>query len=128
MTEVTGFLVILLPKLPEEKKLAINNDVIDSLHKTFPSSGPVKFTGALILGTGTSLINKDRDRSGSSNMRATISNRIVLGIMLNIICLRDTLINQKTLKLTNSSNNKESILRTVIGARTTEPIPMAINN
>jgi hypothetical protein len=41
--------------------------------------------------------------------------------MLNIICLRDTLINQKTLKLTNSSNNKESILRTVIGARTTEP-------
>lgn len=48
--------------------------------------------------------------------------------MLNIICLRDTLINQKTLKLTNSSNNKESILRTVIGARTTEPIPMAINN
>lgn len=72
MTEVTGFLVILLPKLPEEKKLAINNDVIDSLHKTFPSSGPVKFTGALILGTGTSLINKERDRSGSSNMRATI--------------------------------------------------------
>ena len=53
MTEVTGFLVILLPKLPEEKKLAINNDVIDSLHKIFPSSGPVKFTGELILGTGT---------------------------------------------------------------------------
>jgi ubiquinone/menaquinone biosynthesis C-methylase UbiE len=53
MTEVTGFLVILLSKLPDEKKLAIKNDVIDSLHKIFPSGGPVKFTGELILGTGT---------------------------------------------------------------------------
>ena len=53
MTEVTGFLVVLLSKLPEEKKLAIKNDVIDSLSKIFPSGGPVKFTGELILGTGT---------------------------------------------------------------------------
>jgi SAM-dependent methyltransferase len=53
MTEVTGFLVILLSKLPDEKKLAIKNDVIDSLHKLFPSGSPVKFTGELILGTGT---------------------------------------------------------------------------
>jgi SAM-dependent methyltransferase len=53
MTEVTGFLVLLLSKLPDEKKLAIKNDVIDSLSKIFPSGGPVKFTGELILGTGT---------------------------------------------------------------------------
>ena len=53
MTEVTGFLVLLLSKLPEEKKLAIKNDVIDSLNKIFPSGGPVKFTGELILGTAT---------------------------------------------------------------------------
>lgn len=53
MTEVTGFLVILISKLPDEKKLAIKNDVIDSLGKIFPSGGPVKFTGELILGTGT---------------------------------------------------------------------------
>ena len=53
MTEVTGFLAILLSKLPDEKKLAIKNDVIDSLRKIFPSGGPVKFTGELILGTGT---------------------------------------------------------------------------
>src|ERR671914_718961 len=53
MTEVTGFLVILLSKLPDEKKLAIKNDVIDSLRKIFPFGGPVKFTGELILGTGT---------------------------------------------------------------------------
>lgn len=51
MTEVTGFLVLLLSKLPEEKKLAIKNDVIESLRKIFPSGGPVKFTGELILGT-----------------------------------------------------------------------------
>jgi ubiquinone/menaquinone biosynthesis C-methylase UbiE len=51
MTEVTGFLVILLSKLPEEKKLAIKNDAIESLRKIFPSGGPVKFTGELILGT-----------------------------------------------------------------------------
>ena len=53
MTEVTGFLVILLSKLPDEKKLAIKNDVIESLNKIFPSGSPVKFTGELILGTGT---------------------------------------------------------------------------
>src|SRR5918992_1925378 len=53
MAEVTGFLVILLSKLPEEKKLAIKNDVIDSLRKIFPSGSPVKFTGELLLGTGT---------------------------------------------------------------------------
>jgi ubiquinone/menaquinone biosynthesis C-methylase UbiE len=53
MTEVTGFLVILLSKLPEEKKLAIKNDVIESLSRIFPSGSPVKFTGELILGTGT---------------------------------------------------------------------------
>jgi ubiquinone/menaquinone biosynthesis C-methylase UbiE len=52
MTEVTGFLVILLSKLPEEKKLAIKNDVTDSLRKIFPSGGPIRFTGELILGTG----------------------------------------------------------------------------
>jgi hypothetical protein len=51
MTEVTGFLVILLSKLPEEKKLAIKKDVIEALRKIFPSSDPVKFTGELILGT-----------------------------------------------------------------------------
>jgi ubiquinone/menaquinone biosynthesis C-methylase UbiE len=53
MTEVTGFLVILLSKLPDEKKLAIKNDAIESLHKIFPSGGPVNFTGGLILGTAT---------------------------------------------------------------------------
>jgi hypothetical protein len=53
MTEVTGFLVILLSKLPEEKKLAIKNDVIESLDEMFASNGLVKFTGELILGTGT---------------------------------------------------------------------------
>jgi hypothetical protein len=53
MTEVTGFLIILLSKLPDEKKLAIKNDVIYSLSKIFPSDGPIKFTGQLILGTGT---------------------------------------------------------------------------
>lgn len=53
MTEVTGFLAILLSKLRDEKKMAINYDVIDSLRKIFPSGGPVKFTGELILGTGT---------------------------------------------------------------------------
>jgi ubiquinone/menaquinone biosynthesis C-methylase UbiE len=51
MTEVTGFLVILLSKMPEEKKLAIKKDVIEALRKIFPSSDPVKFTGELILGT-----------------------------------------------------------------------------
>jgi ubiquinone/menaquinone biosynthesis C-methylase UbiE len=55
MTEVTGFLVILLSKLPEEKKLTIKNDVIESLNKIFPSGSPVKFTGELLLGTGTKL-------------------------------------------------------------------------
>jgi ubiquinone/menaquinone biosynthesis C-methylase UbiE len=53
MTEVSGFLVVLLSKLPDERKLAIKNDVIDSLSKIFPSGGPVKFTGELILGTAT---------------------------------------------------------------------------
>jgi hypothetical protein len=38
-------------KIPEEKKQAIKNDVIQSLRSTFPSGGPVKFTGELILGT-----------------------------------------------------------------------------
>ena len=55
MTEVTGSLVLILSKLPEEKKLAIKNDVIESLHKMFPSGSPVKFTGELILGTATKL-------------------------------------------------------------------------
>jgi hypothetical protein len=55
MTEVTGFLVILLSKLPDEKKLAIKNDVIESLGKIFSSGGPVKLTGELILGTATKL-------------------------------------------------------------------------
>ena len=53
MTEVTGFLVLLISKLPEDKKLAIKNDVIDSLSKIFPFGDPVKFTGELILGTVT---------------------------------------------------------------------------
>jgi ubiquinone/menaquinone biosynthesis C-methylase UbiE len=53
MSEVTGFLVLLLSRLPAEKKLAIKNDVIESLNKIFPSGGPVKFTGELLLGTGT---------------------------------------------------------------------------
>jgi hypothetical protein len=52
MTEMAGFLVILLSRLPEEKKQAIKNDVIQSLRNLFPSGGPVKFTGELILGTG----------------------------------------------------------------------------
>jgi SAM-dependent methyltransferase len=52
-TEVTGSLAILVSKLPEDKKLAINNDAIESLRKLFPSGGPVNFTGELILGTGT---------------------------------------------------------------------------
>jgi hypothetical protein len=38
MTEVTGFLVILLSKLSDEKKLAIKNDVIESVSTIFPSS------------------------------------------------------------------------------------------
>ena len=53
MSEVTGFLVILLSKLTDEKKLAIKNDVIESLGKIFSSGGPVKLTGELILGTAT---------------------------------------------------------------------------
>jgi ubiquinone/menaquinone biosynthesis C-methylase UbiE len=53
MTEVTGFLVILLSKLPDEKKLAIKNDFIESLNKIFPSGSPIRFTGELIFGTGT---------------------------------------------------------------------------
>src|SRR5918994_782476 len=53
MTEVSGFLVVLLSKLPDERKLAIKNDVIESISKIFPSGGPVKFTGELILGTAT---------------------------------------------------------------------------
>jgi|GEM_PF-6605679 len=48
MTEVTGFLVLLLSKLPDEKKLAIQNDVIESLSKIFSSSGPVKLSRELI--------------------------------------------------------------------------------
>jgi hypothetical protein len=59
MTEVTGFLVLLLSKLPEEKKRAIKNDVIESLSKIFPSGVPVKFTGELILGTGTKPVVKE---------------------------------------------------------------------
>ena len=48
--------------------------------------------------------------------------RVLLGMKVNIDFLyRDTLDKQKTLKLTNSSNNKESIPRTIVGARTTEP-------
>lgn len=53
MTEVTGSLAILLSRLPEDKKMAIKNDVIESLHGIFPSGGAAKFTGELILGTGT---------------------------------------------------------------------------
>ncbi|HEX2014232.1 MAG TPA: methyltransferase domain-containing protein [Nitrososphaera sp.] len=53
MTEVVGFLVILLSKLPEEKRQAIKNEVIQSLRSMFPSGGPVKFIGELILGVGT---------------------------------------------------------------------------
>ncbi len=53
MTEVSGFLAILLSKLPEDKKLAIKNDAIESLHKIVPSGSPIRFTGELILGTGT---------------------------------------------------------------------------
>src|SRR5919108_1545031 len=45
MTEVNGFLVILLSKLPEEKKQAIKSDAIESLSKIFSSGSPVKFTG-----------------------------------------------------------------------------------
>lgn len=52
ITEVVGFLVILLSRLPEEKKQAIKNDVIQSLRNMFPSGEAVKFTGELILGTG----------------------------------------------------------------------------
>jgi hypothetical protein len=51
MIEVTGLLVLLLSKLLVEKKLAIKNDVVESLSKIFSSSGPVKLTGDLILGT-----------------------------------------------------------------------------
>jgi SAM-dependent methyltransferase len=57
MTEVSGLLVVLLSKLPDERKLAIKNDVIDSLSKIFPSGGPVKFTGELILGTAQRLLS-----------------------------------------------------------------------
>ena len=51
MAEVIGFLVLLLSKLPDEKKLAIKNDVIESLSEIFSSSGPLKLTAELILGT-----------------------------------------------------------------------------
>jgi ubiquinone/menaquinone biosynthesis C-methylase UbiE len=53
MINVTGFLVLLLSKLADEKKIAIKNDVIESLNKIFPSGSPVRFTGELILGTAT---------------------------------------------------------------------------
>jgi SAM-dependent methyltransferase len=53
MIKVTGFLVLLLSKLPDMKKQAIKNDVIESLNKMFPSGSPVRFTGELILGTAT---------------------------------------------------------------------------
>ena len=53
IAEVTGPLVILLSKLPEEKKLGIKNDAIESIGRLFPSGGPVKVTGELILGAGT---------------------------------------------------------------------------
>jgi SAM-dependent methyltransferase len=61
MTEVTGFLVILLPKLPEEKKLAINNDVIDSLHKIFPSGGPIILKFFLPSPSGPAFSNNNKD-------------------------------------------------------------------
>ncbi len=53
MIKVTGFLVILLSKLPDMKKQAIKNDVIESLNNIFPPGTPVRFTGELILGTAT---------------------------------------------------------------------------
>lgn len=46
-------------KLPDEKKLAIKNDIIESPNKVFPSGSPVRFTGGLILGTATNLLNKN---------------------------------------------------------------------
>ncbi len=51
MIKVTGFLVLLLSKLRDEKKIAIKNDAIESLNNIFPSGSPVRFTGELILGT-----------------------------------------------------------------------------
>ena len=52
MNELTGPIILLLSKLPDEKKQAIRNDVIESLRGLFPS-GPVKPKGELIVGSGT---------------------------------------------------------------------------
>ena len=57
MAEVIGFLVLILSKLPDEKKLAIKNDVIESLSEIFSSSGPLKLTVELILGTAIKPVN-----------------------------------------------------------------------
>ena len=40
---------------------------------------------------------------------------------MNTLYPRDTLAEQKSLKLASSFNNNESLLVTIIGARTTEP-------
>jgi ubiquinone/menaquinone biosynthesis C-methylase UbiE len=53
MTEVSGLMVILLSKLPDNKKQAIKDDAMQSLSKIFRSGGPFRFTGDIILGTGT---------------------------------------------------------------------------
>ncbi len=52
ITEVAGPIVFLLSKMPVEKKKAIQEDVIETLHNQFPA-GPVKLGGEIIVGTGT---------------------------------------------------------------------------
>lgn len=51
MSEATGSLAILLPKLPNEKRQAIKSDVVGAIRTMFPS-GPVKFVAELIVGAG----------------------------------------------------------------------------
>jgi SAM-dependent methyltransferase len=53
MTEVSGSLVIQLSKLQDQKKQEIKNDAMHSLRELFPSAGSLKFSGELILGSGT---------------------------------------------------------------------------
>jgi hypothetical protein len=53
-SEVAGPLLALLSKMPPEKKKAISDEVIQTVHGMFPA-GPVRLGGEAIVGTGTRL-------------------------------------------------------------------------
>jgi SAM-dependent methyltransferase len=53
-TETAGPIVLLLSKMPPEKKMAVREDLIQTLRGMFPS-GPVRLGGEAIVGTGTKL-------------------------------------------------------------------------